>query len=342
MRLAQFALIIAMFNTACTRPAGELFPRQFPRKLWPPPPATGRIEWIGQISGSHDLSAGRSFGESLGRIFRGPRPPISLLGPNAIALSSTGAAAVTDGPAAGVHLINLTTRDHTLVTGWNDQRFGVPIGAAWVGDELFVTDAKRGDVIVMDAGGEVKRVLSGGAVKRPVGIAWSEARESLYMVDGAAHAVKVIDVNGNLRTTIGGRGIQPGQFNYPTHLCVTDDRLIVADSGNFRVQILDLDGKPIKLIGQKGDGAGDLSLPKGVAVDSDGHLYVVDAQFENVQLFSQQGQLLMAFGEEGDGKGQFSIPSGITIDHLNRIWMADANNHRIQVFQYHSKQGPAE
>lgn len=335
-----FLALIAMRCTACTRPAGELFPRQFSRKMWPESPAKGRIEWIGQISNSNDLAAGRSFGESVGRVLRGPRPPISLLGPNAIALNENHIAAITDGPAAGVHLLNLDTREHMFVTGWKDERFGVPIGAAWVDSQLYVTDAKRGDIVVMGENGDVQWVISGGAVERPVGIAWSEARDSLYVVDGAAHAIKVIDRNGRLKSTIGGRGSGPGQFNYPTHLCVTADRLIVADSGNFRVQVLDLEGAPIETFGQKGDGAGDLALPKGVAVDSDGHVYVVDAQFENVQLFNQQGQLLMAFGEEGGGKGQFSIPSGIAIDQMNRIWVADADNHRVQVFQYHSAEGP--
>jgi DNA-binding beta-propeller fold protein YncE len=98
--------------------------------------------------------------------------------------------------------------------------------------------------------------------------------------------------------------------------------------------LLDLDGVCLKTIGKKGDGAGDFALPKGVAFDSEGHIYVVDAQFENIQVFDPNGQLLMAFGEEGNGLGEFSLPAGLMIDGMDRIWVADAGNHRIQVFSY--------
>ena len=123
-------------------------------------------------------------------------------------------------------------------------------------------------------------------------------------------------------------------FNYPTHLCCTGDKLLVADSGNFRVQLLDLDGNCVNVFGQKGDGAGDFALPKGVAFDSEGHIYVVDTHFENVQVFNPQGQLLMAFGREGHELGRFWLPAGLAIDAQDRIWVADSGNHRLQVFEY--------
>lgn len=71
-----------------------------------------------------------------------------------------------------------------------------------------------------------------------------------------------------------------------------------------------------------------------MAVDSDGHVYVLDSRFENVQVFDHVGALLMAFGGEGDGPGEFALPSGITIDQGDRIWIADTYNRRVQVFQY--------
>lgn len=113
--------------------------------------------------------------------------------------------------------------------------------------------------------------------------------------------------------------------------------LVVADAMNFRVQVFDDAGMPVTIFGKKGDAAGDFARPRGVAVDSDGHLYVVDNQFENVQIFDRDGRLLMAFGHEGDQPGQFALPSGITIDTHDRIWIADSYNRRVQVFQYLSE-----
>ena len=71
-----------------------------------------------------------------------------------------------------------------------------------------------------------------------------------------------------------------------------------------------------------------------MAVDPDGHVYVVDAQFEAVQLFTPEGQLLLSVGREGRGPGEFWLPAGIHIDAKGRVWIADSYNQRVQVFQY--------
>ncbi|RMF78334.1 MAG: 6-bladed beta-propeller, partial [Planctomycetota bacterium] len=142
--------------------------------------------------------------------------------------------------------------------------------------------------------------------------------------------------DGRVVARIGGRGGEPGRFNFPTAVCWRPPAgLVVADAMNFRVQVFDVgEDRPRLVFGEKGDAAGDFARPRDVAVDSDGHIYVLDNQFENVQVFDQGGRLLMAFGEGGDGPGQFAIPSGITIDARDRIWVADSYNRRVQVFQY--------
>jgi DNA-binding beta-propeller fold protein YncE len=74
--------------------------------------------------------------------------------------------------------------------------------------------------------------------------------------------------------------------------------------------------------------------PRGVALDSEGHVYVVDAMFNNVQVFDLEGAILLAFGEYGRGVGQFWLPAGICIDENDTIYVSDSLNRRIQVFQY--------
>lgn len=213
--------------------------------------------------------------------------------------------------------------------------------------------------------------LGAGRLRRPVSVSWCAGLEQWWVLDADAApaaqapgspatstaatagegsasggpACLAFDRHGQLLRLVGGRGTAPGQFNYPAALCCTEwpagggptaagARIVVADSMNFRVQVLDPAGRPVLCFGQKGDAAGDFSLPRDVAVDSEGHLYVLDSQFENVQVFDEHGRLLMAFGEEGRGPGEFYLPSGITIDPQDRIWIADTYNRRVQVFQY--------
>lgn len=81
-------------------------------------------------------------------------------------------------------------------------------------------------------------------------------------------------------------------------------------------------------------------MPKGLALDSDGHIYVVDALFDAVQIFDRQGQYLLTFGERGLDPGQFWLPGGIFIDPQDRIYVADSYNQRIQIFEYLAGRGP--
>eukprot|EP00913_Durusdinium_trenchii_P033709 g31557.t1 len=60
-------------------------------------------------------------------------------------------------------------------------------------------------------------------------------------------------------------------FQHPCGLCVTDDRLFVADRGANEVRVLDLEGNPLDTIG-----GGELKIPNDVAVDNCGNVLVMD------------------------------------------------------------------
>ena len=74
------------------------------------------------------------------------------------------------------------------------------------------------------------------------------------------------------------------------------------------------------MFGKLGDGAGDFDKPKGVALDSAGHIYVVEGVNDVVQIFDQSGRLLLVFGGSGSGEGQFWLPTGITIVDDRYTW----------------------
>ena len=96
----------------------------------------------------------------------------------------------------------------------------------------------------------------------------------------------------------------------------------------------DVEGNASSMFGRNGDWPGDFSRPKGVAADSYGHVYIVDALLHTVQIFDKGGRLLLTFGERGHGEGQFWLPNGIFITPDNMIFVADVYNKRVQVFRY--------
>ena len=328
------AVVVTNFVTGCGHPKGILFEPIRPPVVWPKAPQVARLSLIGTIANSSDLKPAVSGGEAFRAVLRGRRPPIAFVKPHGVAVHRRGLVAVADTGAAAVHILDLHERTHVRITGWGDERFAAPIGVAWSTDRLYVTDASRHEVVALGFDGRFLAAFGAEVLQRPVGIAWDDGAQELFVVDGQAHVVQVFSRDGDPIRTIGGRGEAPGSFNFPSHIALRGDRILVADSGNFRVQLLDRQGACLRSIGSKGDAAGDFALPKGVAFDSDGHLYVVDAQFENIQIFDDHGRLLLAVGREGRGPGEFWLPAGIAIDDQDRVWVADGGNRRIQVFQY--------
>jgi len=109
---------------------------------------------------------------------------------------------------------------------------------------------------------------------------------------------------------------------------------------NFRVQVFSAEGAYQRSFGRAGDAVGDMARPKGIGVDSEGHIFVVEGLFDAVNVFDAEGRLLLTFGGPGTGPGQFWLATGLYVDSRNRIWVADSYNGRVQVFQY--VDGPAE
>ncbi len=308
--------------------------------VWPKPPETARIRYVGEISGEASLNRAKTGGQVLRELFTGPTPMAGFSTPLAVAVDGetvfVADPACPTGPA--VHVLSLGARSYSQITQVAGETLQWPIDVALQNGQLAIADAKRATVYVRSAGAQSFTAFGRGVLQRPASAAWSSDGGELWVVDAGSHSVVVFDTSGQLRYTIGGQGNRPGLFNFPTAVCVAgggeQSAVIVADAMNFRVQVLDVVGQPVRAFGKKGDAAGDFALPRDVAVDRDGHVFVLDNQFENVQVFERDGRLLMAWGSEGEGPGQFNLPTGITIDAQDQIWVADTYNRRVQVFQY--------
>jgi len=123
-------------------------------------------------------------------------------------------------------------------------------------------------------------------------------------------------------------------LNHPTFITYRQGKLYVGDSLNARIQIFDDTGEFLQTLGQRGLYVGNLSRPKGVALDSDGNIYVSESYYDHVVIYNPDGNLLMSLGGTGFGAGQFSQPTGLWVDSNDRIFVSDMLNRRISVFQY--------
>jgi len=270
-----------------------------------------------------------------------------LIRPYSLVTDSHGRVIVTDPDAQGLHIFDFDKQKYKFISRENGRdAFKSPqCVAVDAEDNIYFTDSESGKVFVYDSNGKFKRVIGSikggeGYYKRPTGIAVDSAARRIYLTDTLRHKIFVLDLEGNILQTIGKRGVEPGEFNFPTELKLHGNELIVVDAMNFRVQVLDRSGQFLYGVGRIGEINGTMFRPKGVGMDNEGTLYVVDALFDAVQAFDQKGQLLFYFGQSGDGAEEFQLPAGLFVDRNNRIYVADSYNHRIQVFRITSATKP--
>lgn len=293
---------------------------------------------------ARDVQTKRGFWKKVVDVIAGAPEYKTLVRPYDIAIDSKGRLIVTDPGAFGVHIFDFEQGKYKFLerkdAGKEPMRApqGVAVDAK---DNIYVSDSEAGKIFVFDSGGHFRRALGSlkggeGYFKRPTGLAIDSDAQRIYITDTLRNEVFVTDMDGSVLEKFGHNGAAEGEFNYPTELLLEGKNLAVVDAMNFRVQVMDRSGAFEYAIGKIGDNTGGMYRPKGIAVDSEGHLYVVDGWSGMVQVFNNQGQLLYYFGGRGTTLGHFQLPAGLAIDHKDQIFVVDSFNRRVQIFQYHA------
>jgi len=194
----------------------------------------------------------------------------------------------------------------------------------------------------------------------PLALAF-DAAQNLYFADARTHLVERIDHATGLLTTVAGNGIQgyagdgglatAASIDSPSGIALdAAGDLFLADTHNQRVRRVDAVTGVITTVagtgqpGFSGDSAAAsgaaLSLPRGLAMDGAGNLFVVDSRNQRIRRVDAGTGLITTIAGEGTqtyaGDGGAAVaasldtPRAVAISPANLPTLSDTGNERIR------------
>jgi len=126
----------------------------------------------------------------------------------------------------------------------------------------------------------------------------------------------------------GGRGSGKGEFDLPSGMCIDGNgNVLVADTGNGRIEKFSPTGDFLSVIASKGSGHGQLGEPNGIAVDHSGNIYVAEvASNHRVQKLAPDGTFIAEW--KGPDVG-FYGPRKIAIGPDDSVYVVDQGRARM-------------
>jgi sugar lactone lactonase YvrE len=313
LRLILFSIALSLFF-ACSRgihPSGGLKPLV----IYPSPPDTTRIQFLERISSSVDVE-GRQSGFK--KFILGKEDEKSIGKPYGVAINN-GKIYLCDALIRGLEIIDLKKGKFEYFKPAGLGELKTPLNCALDKQGyLFVADADRRQIVVFNDKLEYFSSFGEKDNFKPTDVFISG--DKIYVSNITGHQVQVYSNDSAFRLLSKFPEIQSDSSGYlfsPINIFVTENRVYVTDFGDFKVKIYTPEGKFIESVGSYGDRLGQFARPKGIAVDRESNLYVVDAGFENTQIFDKNGKLLMFFGGSYKGPGDMWLPAKVTIDYDN-------------------------
>jgi phage tail-like protein len=171
-----------------------------------------------------------------------------------------------------------------------------------------------------------------------VAVAYPYVREMSGIAIGPCDAVFVADTAGNRVLYVdslcmskswlgvGNAGSAPGQFDHPRGLAVTADALLVADSGNARVQHLAFPALEANRM------FAGFAQPIALAVDTKGRILLVDAGTKRLRRLEDDGTPDAAFDSAIVASGKVAAPLSVAIGHDDAVLVSDTTANAVFAF----------
>lgn len=153
---------------------------------------------------------------------------------------------------------------------------------------------------------------------------------SILVCDSEAIAIHRYDATGG---GFVGTLRLPVELSRPAAIAYDADRdeLYVVDVSAHNVEVLDGGGGLLRLLGKRGQAAGEFNYPCDVAIDGE-TLWIVEAGNHRVQRITTGGEPISSIGQIGDAPGDLALPKSVALDRDGHVYVVDARFENIQVF----------
>jgi len=251
------------------------------------------------------------------------------------------------GYAQGADL-NAAPNPYKMQDGWAQLPDGRKFGAAikvqvdhsdgksiWVFDRCASNSCSNSMVPPIqkfDASGKFVRAFGAGMFNQPHGF-YVDNEGNVWVADeqaknGKGAVVVKFSPQGQVLMTLGKPGMPgdgPGFLNGASSIAVAPNGDIYVGDGhggttNDRVVKFDKTGKFLTAWGKHGKGPGEFDQLHGIALDSQGRLFVGDRGNGRIQIFDPAGKFIAEWK-------QFGRPSDIAIDKNDMIYVADSQSN---------------
>lgn len=223
--------------------------------------------------------------------------------------------------------------------GTGEGQFQFPYGIT--GDKkgnVYVADLYNNKISIFDSKGKFIKYFTdenkkADFLKSPGGL--RIYNNKLWVTDIQLSKVFEFDLKGKKLLEISTATAKDDTLNAPNAVTLDSDKNIyVSDTGNQRLVVYDKKGKFKRIINGTIKGKGDSKFvnPRGIGVEGDGTLLMVDNMTHYAYGFDKKGKQVFQFGGIGADKDQFYLPNGMFVDDKGEIFITDTVNRRIAVY----------
>ena len=244
---------------------------------------------------------------------------------------------VTD---SGNSRVQKFTSDGKFLLSWGtngkeDGQFLFPTGIATFENFVYVVDSEQFTVQKFDRDGNF--ILKWGEFGyKPGQFNFAkgitvDSNGIVYVADTVNHRIQQFTTDGEFISSFGKYGFVDGGLKTPIDIAVNENFIYVSDPGNNKIEKYTSDGIYLKTFDQSFGGKS--ITPKGLDMDPDGNIYLVDSANQRILKIDSEGNTMAIWGTLGNDKGEFLQPNDLVLDNLGYLFVIDSAYSKIQKFQ---------